>query len=305
MAAAPPEYICTLSKELQEKARRELNETAETRKDGLKKLFEMIQARPHMNCPTDAVFLLGFLRARKFDIDRSFKLLENWCRVRVEMKEVFSDYRPSTAKELIQDGVFFSLSTRDSEGRLISISRPGKWNPKNSTVWELMKVSVMAGDINMMDEETQINGVVLILDMGGIGMRHITQFGPRLAMKVAPLMSSDTFPQRVGSINVLNESGFFDGMYAILKPFLKEKIRKRFFIHGDDLSKLHSKVSSSLLPGEYGGSVEKSLDDFANRWADLLHSKEDMFAAMMDYGLKKTKNKYVNSEESVARVNGI
>nr|XP_006817763.1 PREDICTED: alpha-tocopherol transfer protein-like [Saccoglossus kowalevskii] len=188
--STPPVYECKLSVELQEKARRELNETQESRTIGLKKLFEMVRSRPDITCPTDAVFLLGFLRARKFNIDRACKLLENWCKMRTSIPEVFSNYRPSDLKELIESGVCVMLESRDNEGRSVIVERPGNWDVKKYSAWDITKIEMMMCDLHLRNEETQINGIVDIFDMEGFGLHHMTQFGPRFLIRTAPIMNA-------------------------------------------------------------------------------------------------------------------
>ncbi|XP_077992919.1 alpha-tocopherol transfer protein-like [Glandiceps talaboti] len=285
--ADPTAYVCTLSPELQQKAKKELNETPETRNAGLKKMYELLRARPDMTCPTDVIFILGFLRARKFEVDRAFKLLENWCKMRTDMEEIFSDYRPSSIKGILESGVTTVLPQRDQEGRKIVVMRMGKWNTKEYGIWDTMKAVMVTIDLCLRDEETQINGVVDIDDMEGFTLQHMAQFGPRVAMKAAPIMNQDTIPLRMKSMNIVNESGFFDGIFAIMKPFLKEKIKKRIHVHGEDMTTLHREISSATLPTEYGGTAS-SIDDIATKWGQYVLSKENEFLAMKDYGLKRS-----------------
>ncbi|XP_077992963.1 alpha-tocopherol transfer protein-like [Glandiceps talaboti] len=285
--ADPTAYVCTLSPELQQKAKKELNETPETRNAGLKKMYEMLRARPDMTCPTDVIFLLGFLRARKFEVDRAFKLLENWCKMRTDMEEIYDDYRPSSIKEMFDNGAMTVLPKRDQEGRKVTVMRMGKWNVKEYSIWDMLKSAMMSFDLLLRDEETQINGIADISDFEGFTFQHMAQLGPRVAMKAAPIMNQDTIPIRMKSMNFVNESGFFDGVYAIIKPFLKEKIKKRMHVHGEDMTTLHQQISSATLPTEYGGT-ESCIDDIAAKWGEYVLSKENEFLAMKDYGLKRS-----------------
>ncbi|XP_077992090.1 alpha-tocopherol transfer protein-like [Glandiceps talaboti] len=295
----PSAYICTLSPELQRKAKKELNETPETRNAGLKKMYEMLRARPDMFCPTDVIFILGFLRARKFEVDRAFKLLENWCKMRTDMEEVFSDYRPSSIKGILESGVATVLPQRDQEGRKIIVIRVGKWNVKQYSLWDSVKAVMMTFDLLVRDEETQINGTAYIQDMEGFTLRHMAQFGPRVVMKMAPVMNQDTIALRMKSMNVVNESGFFDAMFAIMKPFLKEKIKKRIHVLGEGMKTLRQVISSSTLPTEYGGTAP-SIDDIAAKWGESVLLKENEFLQMKDFGIKRTDigKKRVNASES-------
>lgn len=76
------------------------------------------------------------------------------------------------------------------------------------------------------EPETQIAGIVVLLDMGGLSLQHVKFFTPYYARKMVELVQ-ETFPLRFKGFHVVNEPFYFDAVMAILKPFLKDKIRKR------------------------------------------------------------------------------
>lgn len=62
--------------EWQQKALQELGEEAETRNTKLQQLEEMIVADTEIpNARRDFAFLLRFLRTKKFDVDKSFRMV--------------------------------------------------------------------------------------------------------------------------------------------------------------------------------------------------------------------------------------
>ena len=78
-----------------------------------------------LNCPTDDAFLLRFLRARKFDYERAYQLLVNYYTVRAENPDVFKDFKPSTIKHVLEDGVSTFLPKRNKDGQAVLFFRPG------------------------------------------------------------------------------------------------------------------------------------------------------------------------------------
>ena len=78
-----------------------------------------------LNCPTDDAFLLRFLRARKFDYERAYQLLVNYYTVRAENPDVFKDFKPSTIKHVLEDGVSTFLPKRNKDGQAVLLFRPG------------------------------------------------------------------------------------------------------------------------------------------------------------------------------------
>lgn len=81
----------------------------------------------------------------------------------------------------------------------------------------------------MREPETQIAGIVVLLDMGGLSLQHVKFFTPYYAKKLVELVQ-DTFPLRFKGFHIVNEPFYFDAIMAVLKPFLKDKIRKRVSI---------------------------------------------------------------------------
>ena len=47
---------------------------------------------------------------------------------------------------------------------------------------------------------------------------------------------------------------FVDNMFALMKSFMKPKMRERIQLHGKELESLHEAVGTEVLPKEYGGT---------------------------------------------------
>ncbi|XP_033730024.1 alpha-tocopherol transfer protein-like [Pecten maximus] len=128
MTEAQSEYVCTLPQELVEKAEKELNEKPQWRSRDIQALRDMVVKQRDLKIRTDDAFLLRFLRAKKFDYDRAFQLIMNHYKMKVENRELFTNFRPSAVKHVLDDGVTGVLSSRDKEGRRVCIFRPGWFN---------------------------------------------------------------------------------------------------------------------------------------------------------------------------------
>ncbi|KAE8576418.1 hypothetical protein XENTR_v10004173 [Xenopus tropicalis] len=268
-------YVCSLSPELVLKAREELQEKPEWRLRDVQALRDMVwKDYPHLKTRVDDSFLLRFLRARKFDYDRALQLLVNYYSCRKAWPEVFTDLRPSAVKPVLDSGFLTVLPHTDTEGRRIVCIRPGCWIPRDYPITENIRAIYLSLEKLVESEETQVNGIVILADYNGVGLTHASHFGPFIAKKVIGILQ-DGFPIRIKAVNVINEPRIFKGIFAILKPFLKEKIVKRFFLHGSDLNSLHANIPKSILPEEYGGTAGK-LDTTA--WSQILLDSEEDFA---------------------------
>ncbi|XP_004612535.2 alpha-tocopherol transfer protein-like isoform X2 [Sorex araneus] len=237
---APPGYVCSLSEELVARAREELQEKPEWRLRDAQALRDMVRKEhPHLGTALDDAFLLRFLRARKFDYDRALQLLLNYHGCRRSWPEVFTDLRPSALRHVLASGFLTVLPRADPRGCPVLCLRPDRWVPSSYPITENIRAIYLTLEKLIQSEETQ-----------------------------------DGFPIRIKAVHVVNEPRIFKGIFAIIKPFLKEKIASRFFLHGSDLSSLHASLPRSILPDEYGGTAGE-LD--ISSWSEVLLAAEDDF----------------------------
>ncbi|XP_006881617.1 PREDICTED: alpha-tocopherol transfer protein-like isoform X2 [Elephantulus edwardii] len=236
----PPGYVCSLTEELVTKAREELQEKPEWRLRDVQALRDMVRKEcPHLRTSLDDAFLLRFLRARKFDYDRALQLLIKYHSCRRSWPEVFTNLRPSAVRDVLASGFLTVLPATDPRGCHILCLRPDRWVPSSYPITENIRAIYLTLEKLIQAEETQ-----------------------------------DGFPIRIKAVHVVNEPRIFKGIFAIIKPFLKEKIANRFFLHGSDLNSLHTSLPRSILPKEYGGTGGE-LD--MTTWSEVLLASEEDF----------------------------
>ncbi|XP_067856912.1 alpha-tocopherol transfer protein-like [Heptranchias perlo] len=269
-------YVCTLSPHLIAKAQEELQEKPEWRLRDVQALRDMIlKEAPNLKTRLDDSFLLRFLRARKFDYDRALKLLVNYHASQRTWPEVFTNLRPSAIKHVLDSGFLTVLPYPDPLGRCILVIRPGRWKIADYPITENIRAIYITLEKLVQAEENQVNGIVILADYSGVTLSQAAQLGPFMAKKVIGILQ-DGFPMRIKTVNVINEPIIFKGIFAIIKPFLKEKMTERFVLHGSDLSSLHKDIPPDTLPQEYGGTMGK-LNTTA--WAESLLAFEEEFVA--------------------------
>ncbi|KAF4803192.1 hypothetical protein TURU_018123 [Turdus rufiventris] len=69
------------------------------------------------------------------------------------------------------------------------------------------------------------------------------------------LKPEDSFPARFGGVHFVNQPWYIHALYTLIKPFLKDKTRKRIFLHGNNLNSLHQLIHPECLPSEFGGTL--------------------------------------------------
>ncbi|KAK2523461.1 hypothetical protein Q9966_012042 [Columba livia] len=69
------------------------------------------------------------------------------------------------------------------------------------------------------------------------------------------VLNRDSFPARFGGVHFVNQPWYIHALYTLIKPFLKDKTRKRIFLHGNNLNSLHQLIHPECLPSEFGGTL--------------------------------------------------
>jgi alpha-tocopherol transfer protein len=76
----------------------------------------------------DDAFLLRFLRAKKFDVDKAFKMMTKYYWMKDNLPELFKVSPPSSLKSMLELQIQCMTPQKDNHGRQIYIFRVGKLN---------------------------------------------------------------------------------------------------------------------------------------------------------------------------------
>lgn len=202
----------------------------------------------------DDKFLLRFLRARKMDIDETYKLLTNYYSYRQRNREFFQTL--STSDTLVQQALFDGfpgvLENRDRKGRCVLTFLCYNWDHCNYSLEIIYKSLLLTMEKLLEEPENQINGFVFVVDWTDFSFRQSTNLGPR-TLRLMFEGLQDAFPARIKGVHFINQPWYVEAVLAIIKPFIKEKTKQKIYLHGTNLSTLHESVSKDVLPPELGG----------------------------------------------------
>ncbi|XP_046675261.1 alpha-tocopherol transfer protein-like isoform X2 [Homalodisca vitripennis] len=328
-----PEYtgdqadaVHSLQGEWAQRAFVELNESPEVAVEALHELKLRIADDLDLHACTDDAFLLRFLRARKFNTTKAFALIQRYYQMKLECPDLFRTPRPSEKTHVLEMQAQCVLDDRDHNGSRVYIFRVGqikslttlaaikktggmahpntssavhgteKCDTSRITVEDVFSTNVLALEHVVREPETQVAGITVIVDMTGFGLQQHAKFlSPYYARRTVDVIQ-ETFPLRFKGFHVINQPFYFDAVFAVLKPFLKEKIRQRIYLHGKDLNSLHSYVDANILPAEYGG-LQGELDN--TRWRQQLLVLEEEFMEMETYGYKGQSEQPAKQTEEI------
>ncbi|XP_056149576.1 alpha-tocopherol transfer protein [Lampris incognitus] len=218
-------------------------------------------------------FLLRFLRARDFEVELALKLFLNYQQWRRVSPEISSCLSPSSVLGLLNNCYHAVLPERDHSGSRVLVYRIGQWVPKDWSAFQVFRVSLMTSELISMEIETQRRGLKAIFDLKGWSFGHAMQINPSLARKISSVLT-DSFPLKVRGIHLINEPMFFRPVFAMIRPFLPDKIKQRIHMHGADFCEtLTDFFTPSLLPPEYGGEGP-SVEEVCQEWTNQLLRSE-------------------------------
>lgn len=135
------------------------------------------------------------------------------------------------------------------------------------------------------EPDTQICGIVIILDLLDLSLRQALRITPRFCKALVEFLQ-EGIGLRLKGYHVVNQSKIVDMLFAMTRPFIAEKYLKRIYFHGKDWSALHKHVSAECLPEAYGGTLKSAEQSYGPQFYELYKHYESDFERFAQYGYK-------------------
>lgn len=163
------------------KAKNELGEVPEERMEMVKKLRSQLEEwTPDpsdsdeegltLHRVDDDKFLLRFLRARKFNIERATKLFVNYYKYRQKYSSSLGEITPEAAAPTLEGNLVSVLPHRTKDGAKILVARFGIIDLDLYPLDHMLKMILVILDKLIEDEETQVHGIALCQDLAGMSL---------------------------------------------------------------------------------------------------------------------------------------
>merc|ERR1712002_488189 len=132
------EYVCTLSPELIQKAKDELNEDPDRRAADIQHIRDWLKHQPHIRARTDDWTILRFLRGCKFSLEKTKQKIDMFYTCKALCPEWYKNRDPQDKKlrAILEMGIFLPLPTIDPSRPRIILGRPSLRDPYTSTMNE-------------------------------------------------------------------------------------------------------------------------------------------------------------------------
>ncbi|TMW51818.1 hypothetical protein DOY81_003117 [Sarcophaga bullata] len=277
------------------KALKELRETSENRANGLRELKRLLEvncglllltAETNIKVPMTDEWLMKYLRCCKFYPESARDLVIRNCKLYLKYPEVKSLLTLKKLKHAIYDhNLVYLMPQRDQHGRRIILSLAGKqWDTKFVTVDELYSASTLITELAHMEPETQINGLVYIIDLSELTFTKALQFTPTKVIRVLDFIQGN-IPGRVKGLHIVNQPRIFQPIFSAAKAFFTTKYGSRIQMHGTNYESLHQYIAPECLPKRYGGLLDMELS-YGRETYQLLEPFEDYFEELQTCGFK-------------------
>ncbi|GFV77137.1 alpha-tocopherol transfer protein-like [Trichonephila clavipes] len=253
-----PEFVLKKLKE-------ELKETPETKVQSLLEIRKMLRDEElTRGIDFEEDFLVQYLRHSKYNTGKAFNQIRSMFHLRRKNPRIFDSIPDEFFLTKESTKVLRVLPKRCQEGCTVMIFQYDKFDPNDLCVEDFKRLVMFLFIQILRDPMTQINGFKFIHDFKGTTIQHLKCCTPQ-NMYLFYHTAIHCIPGRYKEIHVINQSFVAKPCWAILKPFLSDKIRSRVLFHSN-VEELYDYFPRSILPVELGGDLkENTEDDFARK----------------------------------------
>lgn len=242
----------------------------------------------------DDIYLLRFLRARKFDLEKTTEMWKNFINWRREKK--VDEVRHYEFPELNEAKQYYPHAwfRTDKLGRPIYIERPGKiqldkltkvMNNERLELHFINDYERLMNDIFPACSKAKgelVSNTLYIIDLKGVSARMMSSKIYEL-LKIATKIGQDNYPEILGTMFIVNTPLFFHGAWSLIKGFVDEKTRKKVHILGSNYKKeLLQVIDENDLPDFLGGKATEADygANLTNEQGPWIKSQADNVTAM-------------------------
>ncbi|KAK2121374.1 hypothetical protein P7K49_002760 [Saguinus oedipus] len=212
----------------------------------------------------DDYFLLRWLRARNFDLQKSEAMLRKYMEFRKTMDiDHILDWQPP---EVIQKYMPGGLCGYDRDGCPVWYDIIGPLDPKgllfSVTKQDLLKTKMRDCEriLHECDLQTErlgkkIETIVMIFDCEGLGLKHFWKPLVEVYQEFFCLLE-ENYPETLKFMLIVKATKLFPVGYNLMKPFLSEDTRRKIIVLGNNWKEgLLKLISPEELPAQFGGTL--------------------------------------------------
>ncbi|XP_054282937.1 clavesin-1-like [Macrosteles quadrilineatus] len=276
-----------LDQEAQRVAEQQLRETPARVREATEQLRSLMREEGNLNFRDDDEILLIFLRPTKFYPESALALMKRVAQFKEKNSNILSELSSSSEREALQKSrVVNVLTDRDHLGRRILVANVGAaWDTNILSSDALFRLFYMIHLAAILEPETQVRGVVVILDFENLGMKQIAAMSPSFSYNLLTFIQ-EAMPLRLKEVHIVKEPFLFKVVWKLFKPLVKEKLRNRLYMHGSKMASLHKHLEPKCLPENYGGTLPM-IDYSSADWYPALVAIEPHLREWNSFGYRR------------------
>lgn len=270
--------------ETEKLAETELRETPEVKAAAIVELRQLLHEATDLFYKDSDEFLTIFLRACHFYPQSAIEKMRSIAAFRKENASLVRGLMPEMEKKAFTEyQVVNVLKNCDQLGRRVLIVNCGQlWDTANVSSDALFRMFYIIHIAAQLEPETQVRGVVVIMDFEGLGMRQVKALSPSFSKRLLTFIQ-DAMPLRLKEVHMVKQPFIFNMVWPLFKPFIHEKLNKRMHFHGGNMKSLHKFLDPAILPANYGGEKPK-IDYSGKEWYPAVDKHVDYVREWGEFG---------------------
>uniref|UniRef100_A0A7N6C383 Tyrosine-protein phosphatase non-receptor type 9 n=1 Tax=Anabas testudineus TaxID=64144 RepID=A0A7N6C383_ANATE len=193
-----------------------------------------------------------FLMARKFDVSRAIDLFQAYKNTRIKEGIININPDEEPLRSELLSGKFTVLPGRDAKGAALALFTARLHRPDLTTHKAVLQAIIYQLDKAIESVQTQRDGLIFIYDMTNSSYGN---FDYELCVKILNLLKG-AFPARLKCVFIVSSPLWFRAPFAVLRLFVREKLRER--VCTVKAHELASHIPISSLPEHLGGTSQYS-----------------------------------------------
>uniref|UniRef100_A0A3P8V176 Tyrosine-protein phosphatase non-receptor type 9 n=1 Tax=Cynoglossus semilaevis TaxID=244447 RepID=A0A3P8V176_CYNSE len=193
-----------------------------------------------------------FLMARKFDVSRAVDLFQAYKNTRIKEGIININPDEEPLRSELLSGKFTVLPGRDAKGAALALFTARLHRPDVTTHKAVLQAIIYQLDKAIESLQTQRDGLIFIYDMTN---SSYSNFDYELCVKILNLLKG-AFPARLKCVFIVSSPLWFRAPFAVLRLFVREKLRER--VCTVKAHELVNHIPVSSLPEHLGGTSQYS-----------------------------------------------
>ncbi|XP_034043410.1 tyrosine-protein phosphatase non-receptor type 9 [Thalassophryne amazonica] len=213
-----------------------------------------VQSReqPHSAAFVSHPTAIKFLMARKFEVSRAIVLFQAYKNTRIKEGIISINPDEEPLRSELLSGKFTVLPGRDAKGAALALFTARLHRPDATTHKAVLQAIIYQLDKAIESQQTQRDGLIFIYDMTN---SNYGNFDYELCVKILNLLKG-AFPARLKCVFIVSSPLWFRAPFAVLRLFVREKLRER--VCTVKAHELASHIPVSSLPEHLGGTSQYS-----------------------------------------------